>query len=150
MFLISVEKEFWKHDKIVHVLPAFNLLDMSKWKITFKKTKKQLLLISIYKWEVNVSMRSLDRDGGAAKFPSAVTHSNVITYRGISSSCRLTIPESFTEQVQEPDVTCWGGSRVFNIEWQGCGALSSETIKLSPLYFCGGTTEAFSHPLRHC
>lgn len=54
-------------------------------------------------------MSSLDRDGGAAKFPFVVTNSNVITYRGISSSCRLTIPESFTEQVQEPDVTCWMG-----------------------------------------
>lgn len=35
------------------------------------------------------------------------------------------------------------GAQVFNIEWQGCGALSSETIKLSPRYFCGGTTEGF-------
>lgn len=28
-------------------------------------------------------------------------------------------------------------------EWQGRGALRSETIKLSPLYFCGRTTEGF-------
>lgn len=51
------------------------------------------------------------------------------------------MPESFAEQVQAPDVTSCGGSRVFHIGWQGCGSLSPETIKLSPLYFCSGTTE---------
>lgn len=69
-------------------------------------------------------------------------------FKGISSPSRLTIPRSFAEQVQAPDVTCWDGSRVSNMERQGCGTPSLETIKLSPLYLCGGTTKSFSPPLQ--
>lgn len=63
----------------------------------------------------------------------------------------------FPKQINSPPKLCragsgtWrhvlGWSRVSNMELRGCGTPSLETIKLSPLYLCGCTTEGFPLPL---
>lgn len=106
-----------------------------------RRKKIQSLLISINKRKVNVSITSFDSDGGLQNYH--------FQSRTVMSSLKGNLTplinnhREFCSAGSAPDVTCAGGSRVFYKEWQGCGALSLETIKLSPLYFCGRTTEGF-------